>query len=93
MSKKIILKDEYYSTIYKIINDYDFGYVAQYASDEYSTEVRIIIQRLPKCETVEEIANMLYNLFVEYFSIHGINTDKVLYMQAAQEIYNLEVIK
>jgi hypothetical protein len=86
-------KDEYYNAVYKIIEEYDFGYVAQYSEDEYSNEVRIIIQRLPKCPTIESIQTMLLNLFAECFTKNHIVTDLNLYKSAAQKLYNLEVME
>lgn len=43
------------------------GLDAETNTDEYSPEVRAILLRLASCSSVEDVASLLYGVFIEYF--------------------------
>lgn len=77
-----------YTSLLHILSQYDLMGIVDWSGDleEYELEARTILPRLPEARSAAELRHIIYEAFVDCFSIHTAGSESQ-YQAMAQEIW------
>lgn len=74
-----------FKKVHNIINKLDPLNLGDFPKDEYDNEAQEIFKKLPKCKSLDEVLNLVYDTLNEaFYGMYSISSQKILSKKAKE---------